>query len=209
MVNQRTRVKFCGITRAEDALFAAKLGVDAIGLVFYSPSPRAVTIDQAKKVMAGLPAFVTTTALFVNPDANDVEDVITQLPVDLLQFHGEESGDFCRQFNRPYIKALAMHQQMDWDALNSEYDDARGWLLDTYKPGVPGGTGETFNWDWLPDSKQVSQPIILAGGLDAGNVKKACQQTGVYGVDVSGGIEVSKGVKSAEKMQQFIKQIIV
>jgi phosphoribosylanthranilate isomerase len=102
-----------------------------------------------------------------------------------------------------------MREQMDWDELNNEYSDARGWLLDTYKPGIPGGTGETFNWDWLPDSKQVTQSIILAGGLAASNVKDACQQTGVYGVDVSGGIESSKGVKSAEKMQQFIRQLTV
>ncbi len=209
MVGNRIRVKFCGITRAEDAVFAARLGVDAIGLVFYPPSPRAVSLDQAKQIMAVLPAFVTTTALFVNPDAHDVEEVLAHLPIDLLQFHGEESGSFCRQFQRPYIKAFAMREQMDWDELNNEYSDARGWLLDTYKPGIPGGTGETFNWDWLPDSKQVTQSIILAGGLAASNVKDACQQTGVYGVDVSGGIESSKGVKSAEKMQQFIRQLTV
>ncbi|SFR48782.1 phosphoribosylanthranilate isomerase [Thiomicrospira sp. ALE5] len=209
MVAKRTRVKFCGITRTEDALLAAQYGVDALGLVFYPPSPRAVTPDQAKDIISSLPAFVTTTALFVNPSIDLVQQVVDHVGVDLLQFHGDESGDFCHQFSRPYIKALAMHESMDWLRLNNEYQHARAWLLDTYKPGVPGGTGETFNWDWLPSSEQQTRPIILAGGLHAGNVQMAIRQTNVYGVDVSGGIEASKGIKSAEKMQQFISNVNV
>ncbi|AEG31394.1 phosphoribosylanthranilate isomerase [Thiomicrospira cyclica] len=209
MVTTRTRVKFCGITRIVDAQLAADLGVDAIGLVFYPPSPRSVTIKQAREIASVLPAFVTSTALFVNPTPDEVDTVLATVPIDLLQFHGDESGEFCRQFNRPYIKAMAMKPDLNWTALNREYSDARAFLVDTYKPGTPGGTGETFNWNWLPSKQQVDKPIILAGGLDANNVGKAIAQTGVFGVDVSGGIEASKGVKSAEKMQQFISNLIV
>lgn len=202
----RVRVKICGITRVEDAILAGYAGADAIGLVFYPPSSRAVTIEQAKAILDSLPAFVTSTALFVDPEPDEVQRVLEALAIDLLQFHGNESGLFCRQFHKPYIKALAMHEVMDWAKLETDYHDARALLLDTYKPGTPGGTGEKFNWDWLPLSSQVTMPIILAGGLTPENVQNAIQYTQVYGVDVSGGVESDKGIKSSEKIQKFIIQ---
>ena len=203
-MNRRTRVKICGITRPEDMQMVAEAGADAIGLVFYPPSPRAVTIEQAIELVRYLPAFVTTTALFVDPEPSLVEAVIDQVKVDLLQFHGGESADFCRQFERPYIKAIAMQASTDLSQVSQTYYDAKALLLDTYKPGVPGGTGETFNWQWVP--KHCSLPLVLAGGLMSDNVAQAIKTTQVWAVDVSGGVEASKGIKSAEKVQQFINQ---
>ncbi|WFE68058.1 phosphoribosylanthranilate isomerase [Thiomicrospira sp. R3] len=200
----RTRVKICGITRVDDVLAAANAGADALGLVFYPPSPRSVSVAEAVQLVKNLPAFVTTTALFVDPHVDLVEQVINEVKVDLLQFHGQESAAFCRQFSRPYIKAIAMQSTTDLSALAETYHDAKGLLLDTYKPGVPGGTGEMFNWQWVPSN--FIMPLILAGGLTPDNVAQAIQLTGVWAVDVSGGVEASKGIKSAEKVQQFINQ---
>ncbi|WP_198401034.1 phosphoribosylanthranilate isomerase [Thiomicrospira microaerophila] len=200
----RTRVKICGITRAQDMRAVADAGADAVGLVFYPPSPRAVSVEAAVELVKHLPAFVTTTALFVDPEIDLVNQVIEQVKVDLLQFHGQESAAFCRQFSRPYIKAIAMQPATDLLAISASYYDAKGLLLDTYKPGVPGGTGEAFNWQWVPRS--FSMPLILAGGLTPGNVASAMAETGVWAVDVSGGVEAEKGIKSADKIQQFINQ---
>lgn len=202
-VMKRVRVKICGITRPEDGLAAAELGADAIGLVFYEPSPRAVTIEQATSIVKALPAFVTTTALFVNADSSLVERVINDVKVDLLQFHGDESAEFCEQFSRPYIKAVPMHADTDLNQLATSYKHAKALLLDTYKPGVPGGTGEVFNWQWIP--KQSTKPLVLAGGLTPQNVKKAIEATHVWAVDVSGGVELKRGVKSAAKIADFIQ----
>lgn len=200
----RIRVKICGITRADDIQTVANAGADAVGLVFYPPSPRSVSVAEAVQLVKSLPAFVTTTALFVDPNVDLVEQVINKVKVDLLQFHGQESAAFCRQFSRPYIKAIAMQSTTDLPAMAETYHDAKGLLLDTYKPGVPGGTGEMFNWQWVP--RNFSMPLILAGGLTSDNVAQAIQLTGVWAVDVSGGVEASKGIKSAEKVQQFINQ---
>lgn len=200
----RTRVKICGITRDEDIQMVAEAGADAIGLVFYSPSPRAVSVAQAAELVRLLPAFVTTTALFVDPEPSLVNEVIELVKVDLLQFHGQEVPAFCRQFSRPYMKAIAMQQNTDLVQLSQDYYDAKALLLDTYKPGVPGGTGEVFNWQWVPKTSAI--PLVLAGGLTAENVAQAIQMTGVWAVDVSGGVEASKGIKSADKVQQFINQ---
>lgn len=207
MKRQRTRVKICGITRIEDAMAAVNAGADAIGLVFYEPSPRCVDIQQAQAIVRALPAFVTTTALFVDPQPGLVQDVIDKLKIDLLQFHGAEKADFCQSFSRPYIKAVAMQANTDLTAIANEYSQAAGLLLDTYKPGVPGGTGEAFNWQWVP--KQFATPLILAGGLTAENVGQAISATSPWAVDVSGGVEQAKGIKSAHKIQQFIEQVNV
>lgn len=200
----RTRVKICGLTDVENALMVAKAGADAIGLVFYEPSPRNVSLEKAAQIAKALPAFVTKTALFVNPTVEFVEQVLAAVPIDLLQFHGSESGDFCRQFGRSYIKAVAMKKDIDLQAIAEEYHDSQGILLDAYKPGVPGGTGESFDWQRVPQS--YAKPIILAGGLTPENAAQAIQNTNPWALDVSGGVEASKGVKSPEKVQQFIQQ---
>lgn len=200
----RTRVKICGITRIEDALTAAKAGADAIGLVFYPPSPRNVSVERAAEIAAALPAFVTKTALFVNPTAQQVEQVLAKVPIDLLQFHGDESGVFCRQFACSYIKAIPMKESVNLQDVVKEYEDATGILLDTYKKGVPGGTGESFNWDRVP--QDFNKPIILAGGLTPENAAQAIQTTKPWALDVSGGVEVQKGIKSPEKIRNFMQQ---
>ncbi|MBE0493414.1 MAG: phosphoribosylanthranilate isomerase [Thiomicrospira sp.] len=200
---KRVRVKVCGITRPEDALAAACAGADAIGLVFYEPSPRSVTVEQAKLIVQNLPAFVTTTALFVNADALLVEQVINEVKVDLLQFHGNELAEFCGRFSRPYIKAVAMQADTDVMHFAETYKDAQALLLDTYKPGVPGGTGEVFNWKLFP--KDSVKPLILAGGLTPENVKAALGIPNIWALDVSGGVEIKKGIKSAQKIADFIQ----
>lgn len=202
--NQRTRVKICGLTSVEDALLAVYHGADSIGLVFYEPSPRSVTLKDAENIAKKMPAFVTKTALFVNPTVAYVQSILAQVSIDLLQFHGEESPEFCAQFKRPYIKAVRMREGIDLVALAEQYDASSGLLLDAYKAGVPGGTGERFDWDRVP--KVFSKPIILAGGLTPDNIQQAIQQTQPWAVDVSGGVELSKGVKSPQKIEQFMQR---
>ncbi len=200
-----TRVKICGITRVEDALFAAQQGVDALGLVFYAPSPRAVGIQQAADIVAQLPPFVTTVGLFVDADEAFVRDVIAGVSLDLLQFHGDESPEYCEQFNKPYMKAIRMRDDLSLESSVLRYENARALLLDSYQPGIPGGTGTTFDWERIPD--KMHKPIVLAGGLEVGNVAAAIQQTSPYAVDVSGGVEASKGIKDAVKMAAFINEV--
>ena len=202
----RTRVKICGVTSVNDAMLAVEAGADAIGLVFYAPSPRHVEIEQAAQIAAEMPAFVTKTALFVNPDKEYVEQVLQSVAIDLIQFHGDESASFCEQFSRPYMKAIRMQENTDLNGLATTYATSSGLLLDTYVAGVPGGTGESFNWSWVP--KKFALPIILAGGLTAANVKQAIEKASPWAVDVSGGVEASKGVKSAEKIKQFMQQVM-
>jgi len=195
----------CGITRAEDALVAARLGVDAIGLVFYAASSRHVTIDQARAIIERLPPFVTTVGLFVNASVNEVEDVLDQVPLDLLQFHGDETVMYCGQFRRPYIKAIRMKAGMSLVAEMENYRDAQGLLLDTYVEGVPGGTGQTFDWSTVPAG--LKRPIILAGGLIAGNVTDAIARVRPWAVDVSGGVESAKGIKDIDMMTAFVQAV--
>lgn len=205
----RTRVKICGITNSEDAKVAVANGADAIGLVFYRKSPRYVTLEQAKHIVEVIPAFVTVTALFVDPTVEEVEEVISATKVDLLQFHGEETEAFCSGFSRPYIKAVRMKYDSNLSALAKEYATAKGILLDTYVKGIPGGTGEAFNWDWVSKDKQASlnMPVILAGGLHAENVERAIDVVAPWAVDVSGGVELMPGKKSETKIEQFIKAV--
>ncbi len=201
----RTRIKICGITSVEDALAAARLGADAIGLVFYPPSPRYVEVEQAAGIAAALPPFVTTVGLFVNADEQTIADVSSRVRIDLIQFHGNECKDYCGLHQRPYIKAVRMSDDVDLDKQLNDFSQARGLLLDTYKAGVPGGTGEQFNWDRVP--AHLADKIILAGGLNPENVKDAVAQVHPYAVDVSGGVESAPGKKDTEKMARFIEAV--
>jgi len=200
----RTRVKICGITRSQDAEFAAEMGVDAIGLVFFEASPRAVTIAQAKKIVAILPPFVSVVALFVDAAASTVNDCLAALPIDMLQFHGDESQEYCAQFSRPYLKAIRMREGIDLVAQSEIYNDACALLLDSYQPGVQGGTGQTFDWSMI---KKINKPIILAGGLTAENVGGAIKRVHPFAVDVSGGVEEDKGIKAHEKINAFMQEV--
>lgn len=200
----RTRVKICGITRHQDADFAAKSGADAIGLVFYPPSPRALNIAQAQEVIKGLPPFVSVVALFVDPEKELVSQCLDALSIDIIQFHGNESPAFCAQFGKPYMKAIRMKPGTDLAQLATEYHSASALLLDTYQPGVPGGTGQTFDWSMVA---KIDKPVLLAGGLDADNVKQAIQQVRPFAVDVSGGVEAEKGIKSHEKISAFMREV--
>ena len=198
----RVRTKICGITTIDDALCAARAGVDAIGLVFYAKSPRAVTAAQAQKIVAALPPFVTTVGLFVNASHAEVSAVLEQVPLDVLQFHGDESPEFCASFARPYFRALRMQPGVDIAARAAQYSTAQGILLDAWVPGVHGGTGERFDWVSIPSD--LTQPLILAGGLNPENVTQAMQQVQPWAVDVSGGVEASHGIKDADKVRQFL-----
>jgi phosphoribosylanthranilate isomerase len=203
--SMRIRVKICGITRIEDALSAASAGADAIGLVFYAPSPRAVTTEIARQILQEIPAFVTTVGLFVDADASEVNRVLEQVELDCLQFHGNESADYCRQFGKPYIKAVRVQQDTNLDAIAQSHAEARALLLDTYVEHIAGGTGQSFDWQLVPE--QCSKPIILAGGLGVDNVAEAITKTHPYAVDVSGGVEARKGIKDHEKIIAFIKEV--
>jgi phosphoribosylanthranilate isomerase len=201
----RTRIKICGITRPEDAQTAIAGGADAIGLVFYAKSPRAVSAEQAVSIVADVPPFVTTVALFVDAAAADIQRVIDSVQPDLLQFHGDESADFCRRFGRAWIKALRVRPETDIGAACRRYRDARGILLDSWQEGVPGGTGRTF--DWRLAAEDLPSPIVLAGGLNPGNVGEAIGLLRPAAVDVSGGVEQSPGVKDAAKISEFIRAV--
>ncbi|HDS1778364.1 TPA: phosphoribosylanthranilate isomerase [Pseudomonas putida] len=199
------RSKICGITRIEDALAAAEAGADAIGFVFYAKSPRAVDVRQARAIIAELPPFVTTVGLFVNASRCELNEILEVVPLDLLQFHGDETPQDCEGYHRPWIKALRVRPGDDLEAACQLYAGARGILLDTYVPGVPGGTGEAFDWSLVP--ARLGKPIILAGGLSADNVGQAIAQVKPYAVDVSGGVEQAKGIKDAAKIEAFMRAV--
>ncbi|WPO98722.1 phosphoribosylanthranilate isomerase [Pseudomonas sp. HR96] len=199
------RSKICGITRIEDALAAAEAGADAIGLVFYGKSPRAVDVQQARAICAALPPFVTSVGLFVDASACELEEILQAVPLDLLQFHGDESPEQCSRYGRPYIKALRVRPGDDLEAQCQRYASARGILLDTFVPGLPGGTGAAFDWSLVP--AHLSRPIILAGGLSAANVGEAIARVRPYAVDVSGGVEEAKGIKDPHKIEAFMAAV--
>lgn len=201
----RTRIKICGITRPEDGLKAAEAGADAIGLVFYSSSPRSVDIETAESIIAALPPLVGVVGLFVDETPNRVKEVVSALPLSLLQFHGDESAADCEIYGRPYIKAVRMRENVDLRKIELNYPTASGLLLDAYTPGKKGGTGEVFDWNRIPEG--LSTPIILAGGLSAANVARAISMTKPFAVDVSGGVESLPGIKCAEKIKQFVSAV--
>ncbi|MCX7945510.1 MAG: phosphoribosylanthranilate isomerase [Hydrogenophilus sp.] len=200
----RIRVKICGITRVEDGLAAAAAGADAVGLVFYPASPRAVIPEQARRIANALPPFVTVVALFVNPSPEEVAAAVAALPHALLQFHGQESPEFCAAFGRPYLKAFAATSELQrvW----SLFGEAAGWVVDTPTPAY-GGSGIAFDWSLLPPPEARARPLIVAGGLTAENVGAAIAATRPWGVDVSSGVERAKGIKDAAKIAQFIAAV--
>lgn len=199
----RTRIKFCGFTRHEDVAQAVALGVDALGFVMWPRSARGIDPATLAALAAPVPAFVTRVGLFVNPDVALVEACLPHL--DLIQFHGDEPADFCAQFDRPWIKALRMRDDLDLHQAAQQYAAAQALLLDAYRPGVPGGTGETFDWSRIPAALQ--KPVILAGGLTVENIAAAVAQVAPYAVDVSGGIEAAPGQKDARRMADFVAQV--
>ena len=201
----RTRVKICGITRVEDALAAVHHGCDAIGLVFYAKSPRNVSPQQAAEIVARLPAFVTAVGLFVDAAPAEIKAVLAAVRLDLLQFHGDETPQQCRQYGLPYMKAIRVKADTNLLQYAAEYNDAQALLLDAYAEGVAGGTGQVFDWSLIPENLPL--PIVLAGGLNAGNVSAAIQQVHPYAVDVSGGVEVTKGIKDADKIAAFMRGV--
>lgn len=206
-VKLRTRVKICGITSIEDALMAVAHGCDAIGLVFYAPSPRYISPEKAAEIVAALPPFVTTVGLFVDATKIEIESVLAKVDLDCLQFHGDETPAQCRAYGVHYMKAIRV--QSDTNLLQCEIDfyDAKALLLDAYVEGLVGGTGQAFDWSLIP--KTLMKPIVLAGGLTAGNVALAIKQASPYAVDVSGGVEKSKGIKDAAKIAAFMEQVSI
>lgn len=200
-----TRVKICGITRVEDGLAAARQGAHAIGLVFYERSPRHVGIAQAGQLAAVLPPFVSTVGLFVDADPVFVRQVLAAVPLDLLQFHGDETPEYCAQFGRPYLKAIRVRAGVDLLQCAARYAGAKALLLDAHVEGIPGGTGATFDWGLIPAALPL--PVILSGGLDAANVAAGIERVRPYAVDVSSGVEAAKGIKDAAKIAAFINEV--
>ncbi len=203
---KRTRVKICGITRPEDGITAASAGADAIGLVFYAKSPRFVTLQQARAVIASLPPFVTTVGLFVDASAPEIKAVLNEVLLDVLQFHGDEPPEFCASFGRPYLKALSMRDGIDLHYEAERFSSAAALLVDTFQAGVPGGTGMSFDWTRIP--ADLNKPLILAGGLNPDNVAQAIMQAKPYAVDVSSGVEAAKGIKDAGKIAAFMRGVV-
>lgn len=230
----RTRVKICGITNSGDALLAVEAGADAIGMVFYEPSPRHVDIETASDIAKSIPAFVMSVGLFVNADKDRVKSVLSQVPLQLLQFHGDESPEYCEQFGMPYIKALRVGREeagLNGDSLRTvvaSHKNCCAILLDTYQKGVPGGTGESFDWDLIAEYSSETNPkttgpkttgtkttgsnitapkVILAGGLKPENIVEAINTVKPYAVDVSGGVESAPGAKDAVRIRAFLNSV--
>ena len=200
-----TAVKICGITRVEDALAAARLGARALGFVFHADSSRNVAPQRAADIVRGLPPFITAVGLFVNADAGDVERVLAQVPLDLLQFHGEETPEFCARFGAPYIKAARVRAGLDLLQYARDYRAARGLLLDAFAAGAHGGTGTVFDWSLIP--RELPLPVILSGGLTPENVAGAIRRVRPWAVDVSSGVEAAPGIKDTRKIAAFMKEV--
>mgnify|MGYP001456921913 CR=1 FL=1 len=196
------RVKICGITRLEDVQAACRAGADALGFVFYEKSPRHVSIDTAAMLVRALPPFVQSVGLFVDAQPDFIERVLRAVPLDVLQFHGDESPAACARYGRPWIKAVRVNPESDLLKCAADFDAARGLLLDAFVPGVPGGTGERFDWKLIPEG--MPKPIVLSGGLTPDNVAEAVRSVRPWAVDVSSGVEASKGIKDALKVARFI-----
>ncbi len=200
-----TRIKICGITRLEDALDAVHSGAHALGLVFYDKSPRHISLQQAAQLADAIPPFVTLVGLFVNATAAAVREAMQAVPLDVLQFHGEEEPEYCTQFGLPFLKAIRVKKGVDLVQYAARYAGAQGLLLDAYVEGTPGGTGESFDWSLIP--ADLSLPVVLSGGLNASNVTQAILQVRPYAVDISSGVEERKGIKSAAKIAAFINEV--
>jgi len=196
-------VKICGITRPGDGVDAAKAGADAIGLVFYPKSPRYLSVERAVEIRDALPPFVQTVALFVNPDPAQVAQVLGRVKPGLLQFHGEETPEFCGQFGVPFVKACRIKPGVDALQYLQPFSRAAAWLVDSFVPEY-GGVGESFDWSLVP--RGAARPLILSGGLDQRNVAKAIRAVHPWGVDVSSGVESAKGIKDAAKMTAFVAE---
>jgi len=200
----RTRIKICGMTRVEDVRAAAQAGADAIGLVFYPPSPRFLQLDLARELVKAVPPFVTTVALFVNATAEQVRVVLEQVRPSMLQFHGEESPEFCAQFGVPFLKACRVREGVDLLKYLQSFAAAAGWLLDSHVAEY-GGVGESFDWSLVPAER--ARPLVLSGGLARENVREAIQRVRPWAVDVSSGVESAKGIKDAGKIAAFISEV--
>ncbi|PVZ71690.1 phosphoribosylanthranilate isomerase [Pelagibaculum spongiae] len=198
-------IKICGITRDQDAQVAVESGADALGFVFFEKSKRYVSVEQAAAIIDQLPGHVTPVGLFVNAQTAFVQSLLDRWPGLLPQFHGDESPEFCEQFNHPYLRAVRMKPDVDLHQIAKMHPNAQALLLDAFKPGEYGGTGETFDWSQIPD--QLAKPIILAGGLNPQNVSLALGSSKLYGVDVSGGVEASAGKKDPQLVRQFIQGV--
>ncbi|MDP1607672.1 MAG: phosphoribosylanthranilate isomerase [Rhodocyclaceae bacterium] len=201
---QRTRIKICGITRAIDLDAALRAGVDAIGFVFYPPSPRALSLEMAADLARRVPPFVTRVGLFVNAEPASVRDILAAVPIDLLQFHGEEDAQYCEQFGLPYLKAARVRQELDLLEFARAYPSAQGLLLDAWVEAY-GGVGQSFDWSLIPGNLPL--PMVLSGGLHAGNVAEAVAKTHPWAVDVSSGVESAKGIKDADKIAAFVAAV--
>ncbi len=202
VIVMRTRVKICGITRIEDARDACRAGADALGFVFFAPSPRNVDVAVVQDIVAGLPPFVTTVGLFVDPDPAFVKRIIASVPLGLLQFHGDETPEECNRYGLPYIKAVRMRPGIDLLEYAGRFERARGLLLDAFVSGTPGGTGTRFDWGLVPSD--IPLPIVLSGGLDPENVSAAIHQVRPAAVDVSSGVEAAKGIKDPQRILRFM-----
>ena len=198
----RTRVKVCGITREQDARAAIQHGADALGFVFWRPSARYIAPERAGEIVRGLPAFVTPVGVFVNPTVDEVERAVAAVPTALLQFHGEETPDFCERFGRPYIKAARMRKGLNLLEYFASFRGAAAWMVDTFHESQYGGTGTAFDWELLP--RDFLRPLILSGGLTVDNVAEAVRRIRPYAVDVSSGVEKQKGIKDADRIAVFI-----
>jgi phosphoribosylanthranilate isomerase len=200
-----TRVKICGISRYEDAAAAAHAGADAIGFVFYPKSPRYIDPTRARAIAAELPPFISTVGLFVDADAQDVETCLRAFRLDCLQFHGDETPAYCRQFGVAFLKAVRVKAGLDLLQYGTDFAAAQALLLDAFVDGVPGGTGQRFDWNLIP--RNLPLPIVLSGGLSPDNVSEAVRGVRPWAVDVSSGVESAKGIKDAEKIQRFIRGV--
>jgi len=199
-----TRIKICGIKHQDDALKAVEYGADAIGLIFVEKSPRYVSLTEARLIAESIPPFVTLVGLFMDASVATVREALKVVPINLLQFHGDEPAEFCDQFETPYIKVLRMRENVNVVAFAQEYPNAAGILLDTYSK-AGGGSGQTFDWSLIPED--IPLPLILAGGLNPDNVASAVETVKPYAVDVSSGVESEPAIKDHKKIEQFIKEV--